>query len=99
MCDQGKTLFTRYLDALEEYDRRHLMLVAAFRTGDPDGIEGFRSLVREAKQTFQAARGRFQDHQYVHDCCEAIHIEEDWSDVAITGRRTLQAVSRSFSAS
>jgi hypothetical protein len=56
-------------------------------------------LVREAKQTFQAARGRFQDHQYVHDCCEAIHFEEDWSDVAITGRRTLQAVSRSFSAS
>jgi len=99
MCNQGKTLLSGYLDALEEYDRRHLMLVAAFRTGDPDGIEGFRSLVREANQTYQAARGQFQDHQKAHNCCKAIHFEDESGDSAIIARCILQAGSRSFAAS
>jgi hypothetical protein len=99
MCYQGKTLISGYLDALEEYDRRHLMLVAAFRTGDPDGIEGFRSLAREAELTFRAARGRFQDHQKAHNCCKAIHFEEASNESAIIARRILQAGSQSSAAS
>jgi hypothetical protein len=56
-------------------------------------------LVREANQTYQAARGQFQDHQKAHNCCKAIHFEDEASDNAIIARCILQAGSRSFAAS
>ena len=77
MCEEGKAVLTGYLDALEEYDRRHLMFLAVYRRNDREGIEGYRALVRQAKQQLQAARSRFQDHQKSHNCCDVIHFEED----------------------
>jgi hypothetical protein len=99
MCEEGKALITGYLDALEECDRRHLMFLGAFRRDDPEGIEGYRGLVREAKSKLQAARGRFQDHQTVHNCCEIIQFEDDLSSGAITARDILPEKSRSSSTS
>jgi len=99
MCEQGKALITGYLDALEEYDRLHLMFLAAFRSDDREGIEGYRGMVREAKLKLQAARTRFQDHQKAHNCCETIHFEEVSGDGAITARDIPQKNSRSSSAS
>jgi hypothetical protein len=99
MCEEGKALISGYLDALEEYDRRHLMLLAVFREGDQEGVDGFRGLVREAKSKVRIARGRFQEHQKRHNCCEIIHFEEDASGDAIIARHILSAKSQSSSAS
>jgi hypothetical protein len=76
MCEDAKALIIAYLDALEEYDRLHLMFLAAFRRDDPEAKEGYRVLLREAKLRLEAARGRFQDHQLAHHCCETIHFED-----------------------
>ncbi len=99
MCEEGKALITGYLDALEAYDRRHLMFLAAFRSDDPEGIEGTRGLVHEARLKIQAARGRFQDHQKAHNCCRIIQLEDETSSGAITARHTLRESSKSSSAS
>jgi len=77
MCSEGSALLSRYLDAAEEYDRRHLMLLAAFRARDPQATEGFRNLVREAQRAAHTACGRFREHQKGHGCCEAIRLDDD----------------------
>jgi hypothetical protein len=77
MCEEARDLVTEYLDALEEYDRSHLMLLAAHRTGDPESIEAFRGLWYEAELKLKSARARFQEHQKVHNCSEVIHLEDD----------------------
>ena len=77
MCEEARALLVAYLDALEEYDRLHLMFLAACRKNDPEGMEGYRSLLREVKLKVQASRGRFQELQKVHNCFEIIHFEDD----------------------
>jgi hypothetical protein len=99
MCEEGKTLITGYLDASEEYDRSHLMLLAAFRRDDPESIEGYRGLVQEARLKLQDARQRFQGHQKFHKCCGTIHFEEDSASGTVTAQHKLPAQARSSSAS
>jgi hypothetical protein len=77
MCEEAKRLFVGYLDALEEYDRHHLMFLAAYRRSDPEGMKAYRELLHETKCKVQAARGNFQSHQKVHNCSELIHLEND----------------------
>jgi len=81
MCEEAKGLIIGYLDELEEYDRLHLMFLAAIRRDDPEAKGGYRDLLREAKLKLQSARGRFQDHQKAHRCCEAIKFEDDFSSI------------------
>jgi len=77
VCEDAKYALLKYLDALEEYDRVHLMLLAACRANDAEAAEGYRVLVREAKLKLRAARERFQEHQKAHNCCDAIRLEEE----------------------
>ena len=77
MCGEARILITEYLDALEEYDRSHLMLLAAYRTEDSESIGAYRGLLCEAKLKLKSARARFQEHQKVHNCSEVIHLEDD----------------------
>jgi len=75
MCEEARALIIGYLDALEEYDRVHLMVLSARRPNNPEAMEGYRSLLEEAKFKLQAARQQFQDHQKAHNCSEAIRFE------------------------
>lgn len=77
VCEEAKFLLMGYLDAAEEYDRLHLVFLAACRRNDLPAVETFRGRLREAKNGLQAARGRFQQHQKLHKCCEAIHFEDE----------------------
>jgi hypothetical protein len=79
MCEEARILITKYLDAVEEDDRSHLMLLAAHRTEDSESIEAYRGLLNEAKLKLKSARARFQEHQKVHNCSEVIHLEDDSS--------------------
>jgi hypothetical protein len=76
MCEEAKALIIGYLDRLEDYDRIHLMFISACRRNNPEAIEGYRSLLQEAKCTLQSARKRYQDHQNSHNCSETIHFED-----------------------
>jgi len=76
MCEEARHALIGYLDALEEYDRLHVMLLAAYRAKDAEVIDGYRLLVREAKVKLGAAREQFQTHQRTHRCCEVIRLEE-----------------------
>jgi hypothetical protein len=78
MCEVAKHLLVGYLDALEEYDRLHLIFLAAYRRNDSEAMEAYRGLLREAKLRIQAARNAFQDHQKVHHCSDVIHLKNDW---------------------
>ena len=77
MCEKAKVLIVGYLDALEEYDRIHLMFLSAYRRNNPEAIEGYRSLLQETNVKLQAARKRFQNHQASHNCSEVIHLENN----------------------
>lgn len=77
MCEKAKALIVDYLDGLEEYDRLHVIFLAAYRRNDGEAMEGYRSLLHEAKFRLQAARGRFLDHQVSHRCCQAIQFGDD----------------------
>ena len=77
MREEARALLVEYVDALERYDRLHLMSLAACRKNDMEAMECYRGLLRETKLKFQAARGRFQRHQEVHNCLEVIHLEDD----------------------
>ncbi len=76
MCEEAKALIIGYLDALEEYDRLHIMFLAARRTNDPEAVEGYRDLLQAAKLKLQTARGRLKDHQEIHNCCISIRLED-----------------------
>jgi len=78
MCETAKALIIEYLDALEEYDRLHLVLLAAYRRNDEESLEGQRSLLVAAKFELQAARTRFKEHQKTHKCSEAIRFGDDF---------------------
>lgn len=68
-------MFVEYLDALEEYDRLHLTLLAARRSKDPEAMEAYHGLLHEAELKLQAVRVSFQDHQKMHNCSEVTHLE------------------------
>ena len=78
MCQEAKGLIIGYMDALEQYDRCHLMFLAAYRRNDSEAMAAYSGLLHEAKVEVQAARGRFQDHQEVHKCSEVIHLEDSF---------------------
>jgi hypothetical protein len=78
MCETAKGLIIEYLDALEEYDRLHLMFLAAYRRNDEESLEGHRSLLMAAKLKLQAARTLFKEHQKNHTCSEAIRFGDDF---------------------
>jgi hypothetical protein len=75
MCEEAKRLFVGYLDTLEEYDRLHLRLLAAQRSNDPEAMEAYGGLLHEAKLKLEAVRVSFQDHQKLHNCAQAVHLE------------------------
>ena len=75
MCDEAKALLFSYLDALEEYDRLHLMFLATYKRNDREAAEGYRRLLLEGQFKLNGARDRFQQHQASHGCCEALHFE------------------------
>jgi len=74
MCEEATNALVSYLDALEEYDRIHLMFLAAWRSSDLRAIGSHRALLDEVKSKAQTARERFQRHQTVHNCCEIIKL-------------------------
>jgi hypothetical protein len=78
MCEEAKHLIIEYLDALEQYDRVHLMFLAAYRRDDAEALEGYRNLLQEAKFDLHAERWRFQRHQKAHNCPEAIKFGDDF---------------------
>ena len=75
MCEEARALIIGYLDGLEEYDRVHLMFLSAYRRGNPEAMEAYRSLLQDAKSKLKAARRQFQDHQKRHDCFAVIRFE------------------------
>jgi len=77
MCAEAKALIVGYLDALEEYDRIHVMYISAFRRSTPEAVEGYGSLLEEAKVKVHFARKQFQDHQNTHNCSEVIRFDRD----------------------
>ena len=77
MCEEAKGLIIAYLDVLEEYDRVHLMFLAAYRRNDPEALGVYRRLLQETKLKLHAAGTRFRDHQQVHNCSEVIRLEDD----------------------
>lgn len=79
MCEEAKGLINAYLDVLEEYDRVHLMLLAAYRRNDPEALGVYRSLLDEAKFKLHAAAARFREHQQTHNCSEVIRLEDDFA--------------------
>jgi len=78
-----------YLDALEEYDRFHLIFLAAHRRNDLKAVEAYRGLLHEAEFRLQSARESFQDHQEIHNCSEVIHLEN--GSVANSGTTTRES--------
>jgi hypothetical protein len=48
MCEETKGLIIECLDAQEQYDRIHLMLLAAYRRNDTEALEDYRSLLQKA---------------------------------------------------
>jgi hypothetical protein len=76
MCEEAKRWIVGYMDALEEYDRLHLMFLAAYRRSDTEAMEGYRGVLQESKLKVQSARARFQDHQQAHNCSEVVHLED-----------------------
>jgi hypothetical protein len=75
MCEEARSLIIGYLDSLEEYDRVHLMLLAAFRREDSEAIQSYRGLLQEVKSKVDIARERFLNHQTAHSCSQAIHFD------------------------
>jgi hypothetical protein len=49
MCEEAKVLIIECLDAQEQYDRVHLMFLAAYRRDDTEALEGYRNLLQESK--------------------------------------------------
>jgi hypothetical protein len=78
MCEEAKVLIIECLDAQEQYDRVHLIFLAAYRRNDTEALEGYRNLLQEAKFNLQAGRERLQRHQKSHNCSEAIRFGEDF---------------------
>lgn len=78
MCEEAKVLIIECLDAQERYDRIHLMFLAAYKRDDSEALEGYRSLLQEARVNLQAGRERIQLHQKSHNCTEAIRFGEDF---------------------
>lgn len=76
MCEEARALITAYLDALEDYDRIHLMFLAAYRRNDAEAMLGYRELLQDAKVKLANNRERFQEHQELHSCSEAINFGE-----------------------
>ncbi|SPE41583.1 hypothetical protein SBA3_4430004 [Candidatus Sulfopaludibacter sp. SbA3] len=76
MCESARSLLLAYLDALEEYDRIHLVLIGAVKAEDLEGVTAFRSLLDEIKGKLAAARKRFTAHQHTHGCAGAIRFDE-----------------------
>lgn len=77
MCDLARYLITEYLDAVEEYDRIHLMVVAALRKEDRELVKGHQSLLESARQKVISAREHFRSHRQTHLCTEAFHFRDD----------------------
>jgi hypothetical protein len=77
MCAEAKALIIGYLDALEEYDRIHVMYISAYRRSTPEAVEGYGSLLEDAKFKMHSARKQFQDHQNTHNCSEVIRFDRD----------------------
>jgi len=77
MCEEAKALIIGYLDALEEFDRIHLMFLSAYRRNHPEAMAGYGGLLREAECKMQSARKRFQDHQNAHKCSEIIRFDNN----------------------
>jgi hypothetical protein len=78
MCEEAKERIIECLDAQEQYDRVHLMFLAAYRRNDTEALEGYRNLLREAELSLQAGRERLQRHQKSHNCSAAIRFGEDF---------------------
>jgi hypothetical protein len=78
MCEEAKVLIIECLDAQEQYDRVHLMFLAAYRRNDTEALDGYRDLLQEAKLNLETGRERLQRHQKSHNCSEAISFEEDF---------------------
>jgi hypothetical protein len=77
MCAEAKSLIIGYLDALEEYDRIHVMYISACRRNDSEAVEGYGSLLEDAKFKMHSARKQFQEHQNTHNCSEVIRFDID----------------------
>ncbi len=76
MCDDGKLLLLRYLDALEECGRVHSRFISAYRAGDTEATESYWGLWNETRLKLRAARDDFQAHQRSHGCSEAVRFDE-----------------------
>lgn len=77
MCDHARYLITEYLDAVEEYDRIHLMLVAAARNNDNELALGHRGLLESARQKIVSAKEEFRTHRKTHLCTDAFPFQDD----------------------
>ena len=75
LCEEAKGHLINYLDALEEYDRIHLMLIGGVRMNDVEAVDGYRRLLHERKFKLNHARELFQKHQSSHGCSEALNFE------------------------
>ena len=72
MCQETESLLVEYMDAVEEYDRRHLMFLSAARKKNREAMTADRRLLHEAEFKMEAARCRFQTHQRAHDCYQVM---------------------------
>ena len=77
MCEEATSLIVRYLDALEECDRVHLMFLAAYRRHDAEATDAYRALLGEVKSKLHSASERFRDHRQRHNCSEVIRLEAE----------------------
>ncbi len=77
MCEEARSLMAGYLDALEDYDRLHLIFLAAYRRGDAQAVDNCRQLLQDGKQQLESVRAQFREHGKSHGCTEAIRFDED----------------------
>ena len=76
MCEEAKALLLRYLDALEECDRVHRMVLASTRRHDCQAADGYRLILSDGWLKLGAARSRYRRHQVSHACSEAVNFED-----------------------
>ena len=79
MCEEAKDLLLGYLDALEECDRVHRMVVASTRRDDRQAADGYRLILSDGQMKLSVARGNYRRHQVFHACSEAVNFGDSGS--------------------